>query len=85
LLRLRVRNSSQTKVSNAAITSNWLLRAPRLKSAPRKTVSEQRELTEAMASIQLHAMYQDPLEEWRKQNQKEAFVCNQPNGTFIGS
>jgi len=46
----------------------------RPKNATPKTASEQRELTEAMASIRLHANYQDPLEEWKKQSQKEAFV-----------
>ncbi|KAG8809198.1 hypothetical protein FRC19_005381 [Serendipita sp. 401] len=44
---------------------------------PPKSTSEQRELTEAMASIKLHSTHSDPLTEWVKQNQKEAFEIAQ--------
>jgi hypothetical protein len=39
-------------------------------------MEEQRELTEAMASIRLHVGYSDPLEEWKKRNKQAAFVRN---------
>ncbi|CCA68347.1 hypothetical protein PIIN_02213 [Serendipita indica DSM 11827] len=47
------------------------------KAGPPKTATEQRELTEAMASVKLHTEYQDPLEAWIKQNQQEAFQIAQ--------
>lgn len=39
-----------------------------------KSAVEQRELTEAMASIKLHSKYQDPLKEWEKLSKQASFV-----------
>jgi len=39
-----------------------------------RTTKEEKELSSAIASIRLHANYQDPLEEWQRQVKIEAFV-----------
>ena len=39
-----------------------------------RTTQEEKELSSAIASIRLHANYQDPLEEWQRQVKMEAFV-----------